>query len=277
MIGRPRRFGASLLTAAINFHRDNCLDMAATVAFYTLLSLGPFLYLAGVFLEWSLDIDGALGSALGRIGIFLPPETETLIGTIERDLQGDRPLFLLAIPGLIWVASSAISSLEYSINVANGSAPLRRFWHSRLKSLAVLTTGFGLLSVSLIVGSLVPRLESLRTRLQIPGEPLNDGIIDSWPMLLSGTLLAFTAFYKWLPRGRIRWRSAFGGSLLALVLWESARAVFTEFLERSPSFGLMQGTLAGVVAFLIWIYTAVAIVLVGAELSSALNGREARR
>ena len=61
--------------------------------------------------------------------------------------------------------------------------------------------------------------------------------------------------------------------MFALALWEGARGVFTEFLERSPSFGLMTGTLAGVVAFLIWIYTAVAIVLLGGELSSAVNGR----
>jgi membrane protein len=180
---------------------------------------------------------------------------------------------LLAIPGLIWVASSAISSLEYAINVANGSAPLRRFWHSRLKSLAVLTAGFLLLSISLVGGSLIPRLEALRTRLQIPGEPLDATLIDSWPVVLGGTLLAFAAFYKWLPRGHIGWGSAFGGALLALALWEGARGAFTEFLERSPSFGLMTGTLAGVVAFLIWIYTAVAIVLLGAELSSAVNGR----
>ena len=266
------RAGAVLLLSARNFYRDNCLDRSATVAFYTLLSLGPLLYLAGSTLNLVLDADTALEETLGQIGGFVPPEALIALTAVVKSLRRDEPLFLLAVPGLIWVATSAFSALEYAINVTSGTAPLRRFWHSRLKALLVLASGWLLLGASLVFSSLIPSLERWRDALSLPGTSLELPALSAYPVQLVATLLAFTAFYKLLPRGVVRWRAAGTGGLLALVLWECARRLFTTLLARSPAFGLLTGTLAGVVAFLAWIYTAVAIVLLGAELSAVLNG-----
>ena len=129
--------GRTLVATARNFYLDNCLDLSATVAFYTLLSLGPLLYLVGATLNLVLDADTALEAALGRIAAFVPPEAVALLRAVVESLRQDEPLFVLAVPGLIWVAMSAFSALEYAINVASGTAPLRKFWHSRLKALLV--------------------------------------------------------------------------------------------------------------------------------------------
>jgi membrane protein len=264
--------GKLLAATARNFYRDNCLDLSATVAFYTLLSLGPLLYLVGVTLNLVLHGDAALEAALGRIAAFLPPEAVSLMRAVVDSLRRDEPLFLLAVPGLIWVASSAFSALEYAINVASGTAPLRKFWHSRLKALLVLAVGWLLLGLSLIAGSLIPWMERARQAVGLPGEPLELPALTAYPVQLLATFLAFASFYKLLPRGRVAWSAAATGGAVALALWDSARRLFTMLLARSPAFGLLTGTLAGVVAFLAWIYTAVAIVLLGAELSALLNG-----
>jgi len=54
---------------------------------------------------------------------------------------------------------------------------------------------------------------------------------------------------------------------------EGARRLFGGLLLRSPAFGLLTGTLAGTVAFLLWVYTAVAIVLLGAEFAALVHRR----
>jgi membrane protein len=264
--------GKVLVAAARNFYRDNCLDLSATVAFYTLLSLGPLLYLVGATLNLVLRGETALDSVMGRISAFVPPEAVPLMRAVVDNLRRDEPLFLVAVPGLIWVASSAFSALEYAINVASGTAPLRKFWHSRLKALLVLTAGWLLLGLSLVAGSLIPWLERARLALGVPGEPLRSPALTAYPVQMLATFLAFMSFYKLLPRGRVAWTAAATGGAVALGLWECARRLFTMLLARSPAFGLLTGTLAGVVAFLAWIYTAVAIVLIGAELSALLNG-----
>ena len=63
--------------------------------------------------------------------------------------------------------------------------------------------------------------------------------------------------------------------MLATVGWEGARQLFGLFLQTSPAFGLLTGTLAGVLASLFWIYTGLAIVLFGAEFAAVLNGDRA--
>ena len=58
----------------------------------------------------------------------------------------------------------------------------------------------------------------------------------------------------------------------SVVALELGRRLFGRLLERSPAFGVLSGSVAGIVAFLLWIYTAVAVVLLGAELAAVLNG-----
>ena len=86
------------------------------------------------------------------------------------------------------------------------------------------------------------------------------------------TFLTFSLFFKLLPRGKVRWPPTFAGAGLSVALWELARRLFGGFLLRSPSFGALNGTVAGIVAFLLWIYAAAAIILLGAELAAVLNG-----
>ena len=49
-------------------------------------------------------------------------------------------------------------------------------------------------------------------------------------------------------------------------------SIVADEMDRIDVFAHVTGTLAGMVAFLLWIYVSVAIVLVGAELAAVLNG-----
>ena len=62
-------------------------------------------------------------------------------------------------------------------------------------------------------------------------------------------------------------------ALLGVVLLEAAGAVFGRLLLNSPALGLLTGALAGTVTLLLWVYTATAITLLGAEFSAVLDGR----
>jgi membrane protein len=89
---------------------------------------------------------------------------------------------------------------------------------------------------------------------------------------LAVTFGVFTLFYKTLPRGKVHWGAASRAALIAVVLWEGARQAFGGILVKSPAFGLLSGALAGIVAFLAWIYVAVVVIIYGAEVASLLNG-----
>jgi len=179
----------------------------------------------------------------------------------------------IAVPVLIWVASNAFSSLEVAVNVAFGTTPLRRFWLSRFKAFAGLSAAVIVLGATVVVGHLASWLDRYYSQIGAPRIFSPTERVFSVLGLGVVTFVVFTLFYKTLPRGKVAWGAAARAALIAVVLWEASRQVFGRLLAKSPAFGLLSGALAGVVAFLGWIYVAVVVILYGAEVAALLNGK----
>jgi membrane protein len=262
--------------AIVNFNRHNCLDHCATVAFYSLLSLGPLAYLVGGTLSLFYAEGDALKMMLDRLSPFLPEAVESALRRLAPGMRTSGSLVVLALPALIWVASTALSALEYAVNVCF-DIPMaqRKRWYSHIRALSLLGIGWLFLSLALLANTILLELVRYIDLLPLPTVPARMVASASYLALLAASFLIFGLFYKWLPRTSIRWRAAGSGALLAVALWEGARRLFGGLLMRSPAYGLLTGALAGTVTFLLWIYTAVAIVLLGAEFA-ALVHRELR-
>lgn len=258
--------------ALVNFHRDDCLHHCASVAFYSLLSLGPLIYLAGATLQLFPHGGDGLQVWIERICAFLPEAAAGAVRRVAPALRTHQGLVVLALPVLIWVATIALSALEHAVNVTFGTTKLGKPWHPPLKAVAILGLGWSVLGLSLLLNMLIALLDRYRSFFDLSRVPGRVVSLVSYLSLLAASYLAFLLFYKLLPRTRVRWRAAAAGALIAVVLWEGARRLFGGILLISPTFGLLSGTLAGIVAFLLWIYTAVAIVLLGSEWAALLNG-----
>lgn len=272
MSSRLRRLPLLLWRATVNFYRDDGLNLAAGVAFYSLLSLGPLIYLGGLVFSRAFDDGTALRDAMSHLSPMLPARAYEALEGFAVALRDRGEFVLLAAPGLVWVASSAFSALEFAINKAFATAPRRRFWRSRLKALALLGLGAALLASTLVVPAIVPRLQRA-AGLELDAGGLWQAL--QLPLLLAATYAIFVLYFKLLPRGRVAWHAAASGAALSLILWEGARRLFGGLLARSTAFSVLSGALAGVVAFLMWMHAAVALILLGAELAAVLNGNRA--
>jgi membrane protein len=251
--------------AARNFYKDDCLDRAAAVAYYSLLSLGPSLYLLSLVMRALLpDVAGAPGAAIRGAAAFVPPEVAPVVERLAESLRLDDSLVAVALPGLLWMATSAFLSLELAVNVAFRTVEQRRFWLARLKAFAGSALAGSMLLASAATSQALGWIQRSRGSMLFPGGAT---------LIYGGVAFAaFTLLYKILPRGRVRWRIAAGASAACVILWEIARRVFGGLLAGSPGYGLLTGSLAGIVAFLLWVYTAVALLLFGAEVAAVLNG-----
>ena len=268
----PRTWPALAWTATRNFYADNCLDRAAAVAYFSLLSLGPSLYLMTLatrrLFPGFLEPDG---TAMTGARAFVPPAVVPLLDKLAGSLKLDGGLVVVALPGLVWVATSAFLSLELAVNVAFRTVAKRRFWLAQLKAFLGSLLAGTLLVISAAVSQAVAWVHRSRDAFGLP--PLRGPVPSlSTAAHLVTTVGAFTLLYKILPRGRVRWRVAGAAATVAVVVWELARRIFGSLLERSPGFGLLSGSLSGIVAFLLWMYTAIALLLLGAELAAVLNG-----
>lgn len=264
MTGIDRSFRSILREAWLHFFRDRCLDRAAVVAFYSLVSMGPLLYLISSFLSWMFFGGSSQPGepTLARLRFFLPAELAEALSDVGSNLRFRRTYVWIAAPALIWISSTVFTKLEQAINGAfktGGS-----FVRSRLKAFAVLGLGGCTLAASIVI-------QAIRSRWELPAPTETAGEWLSYAGLLLISLLAFLFFFKLLPRGRVFWPAALAGALVSVTLWEVARHVFATLLFRSPGFGLLDGALAAIVALMLWVYVAVAVTLFGAEVAAVIN------
>jgi membrane protein len=262
--------------AISNFRKDRCSTLAAGVAYYGLLALAPFLYLALVTLGAIFrDLDAA-PAIVGRLEAFVPADVRPAVEQLVAELQAGHALAWIVIPALVWVATNAFSALDYAVNVAFDTAPRRKFWRSQARALAVLGGGWFLLTLSLVGGAVIPRLDSVYRILGVRSvaDPLTE--LGSTAVVWGVDFVAFFAFYRLLPRTRVRNGPAATAAIAAVLMWQGIQQLAGWLVGRSPAYGLWSGTLTGAAALIVWMHVAVSVVLLGAELAAAWNGSRDR-
>lgn len=80
-------------------------------------------------------------------------------------------------------------------------------------------------------------------------------------------IAAFTFAYVFVPNTRVRLRSALVGGLVAGVLWETTGWAFTSFVVSSVKYTAIYSAFATLVLFMIWLYLAWIILLLGASIA----------
>lgn len=260
-----------LFAAVRHFMKDHARQHAAAVAYYALLTLAPGLYLFGRVLA-TIFPEGPREDAAIAIAPYVPPAAGKILEHLLAKLPRSDGLTAVAVPILLWVATTTFSALEVAVNDAFGTTPKMRFWLSRAKSfLGVSLLGFVLVS-TLVLNTAISRLSEVEARFELGVSLAPATAWLSYAGVLALSFGAFTLLYKVLPRGKVRWSAAAPAAGVAVVLWEAARHVFGGLVGRSPTFGLLTGVLAASVSFLVWVYTGVAILLLGAEVAAVLNG-----
>jgi len=258
-----KRLWSALRAATLGFAEHEGGFRSAALAYHALLSLFPLLlfliYLGSGVLETEATRN-ALGEYLAGA---LPAASDTVEQIIEQTLQARGPIGLLGGIGLLWAASSLFISLSTTLNVIWGARP-RPFWRLRL---------LGAVSV-LIVGLLFVFSTTLSALATIPWAGKNTelwrwfnvGIVET------ATVVLFWLLYYWVPNCRVEPRAALFGAVVASAAWQIGRTGFAWYLASGlTDHGAVYGSLASIIALLLWAYISGLIVLWGAELAAALQ------
>ncbi len=255
---------------------DKCPLMAAAMAFFGLLSLFPVLLAALAILGKTLASRPELqAQLLNFVGGLLPSSvSQTLISGEVQKIASSSALgvSVFSIASLLWSGRAFFDTLSSVLNSIWWQAKPRTWWQQQLV-LSGTFVGAGvlwLLSTIVTLGLSALHVWSDNNRVLDGAYPGAWDLIGLLARLLL-TLLMFWTIYRFLPNadhGR-RGRIAFGSALFATVAFEAARLLFTRFLSTSPRYGLVYGSVAGVVLTLMWLYISSSIILLGAEISAA--------
>jgi membrane protein len=240
---------------------------AMSLVYTTLLSLVPLLAVSfsvlkgfGVHNQMEPMLLNLL-QPLGQKGVEI---TERVIGFVENVRVGVLGSLGLAL--LMFTVVSLIQKVERAFN---------HTW--RVKTLRPLTQRFSdYLSVILIGPVLV--FSALGATASITGTPLVQELaaiepfgtlIETLAKLVPYVLIiaAFTFVYMFVPNTRVRLGSALLGAAVAGVLWQTVGWGFAFFVVSSTKYQAIYSSFAILILFMIWLYLAWLILLVGASIA----------
>ena len=236
---------------------------AASLAYYGLLSIFPLLlflvFLGSQFLE-SEEARLALNESISE---FLPAASETVKQVVDQTIQARGSIGLIGGIGLLWSASTLFNQLTTSLNVIWDASP-RPFWRRRLIALISVLTIAILFILSVAFSALAA--------IQWPGQGT---VLWQWLNFSVGlgvTVLLFWVMYHGIPNTPVKIWASLGGAMLSGLLWQAAKGIFAWYLASGlNNYGAVYGSLASVIALVLWVYISAIIMFLGAEFGASLQ------
>ncbi len=262
----PGRFALRVAIGAMaDFWHRGCLTLAAALAFFSLLSFFPLVFLL-------LSLTSAVSQELlghehllNLLHGFLPTLGGEVAAEITR-LAGEQTVRWVAFGAFVWFGVLVFYEVDYAVNVVFETADRRHPLGSTVVAFALL----GLVGLFFTLSFLATQILQMLLR-----HASMIGNIDFTAMLANHFLLSYlvpfvlvlivgTGLYRYLPRARPTWaEAAIGGATLAL-LWEVAKHGFTLYVQHLTVYSLMYGSFLVMVLFLLWVYYSAALLLFGA-------------
>jgi membrane protein len=269
---RWRRVRQVLEESLERFFNEDSLAVSASMAYYSLLCIFPFLLLltglSGFYIKHH-ELAGRLAVVLER---YLPMRPDFIVRNLESISSAYGRLGVISFLLLLWSSSGIFLPLEKALNRAWEADRERSWWRRKLLALSMaLVIGFLVLISSALVGVNVYVHNWLQQgALRFPSAFL--GV--AYHLLIvattfSLTFMMFVVLFKLLPNRPMHFGQVFPSALLTAVLWEGARSLFTLLL---PMFNYrhVYGSIGVVVALMTWAYISSVVVLFGAQVSGAL-------
>jgi membrane protein len=268
---------ATLKRTVSEFREDNLTDWAAALTYYGLLSLFPAV-IAMVSLIGLFGNPTSTTKSLTEIITEIGPESaaETFKGPIESVTQHRTTAgftFVLGVVLALWSASGYTGAFMRASNVIYETREGRPFW--KLRPLQILVTLAMIALLTLLAVSLVltgPIVSAVAKPLGIGSTAVDIWDVAKWPVLALVFLLVLSILYYASPNAKLRgFRWVTPGSLVAIVVWIVASALFGIYVAHFGSYDKTYGTLGGLIALLIWLWISNLAILFGLQLNAELE------
>ncbi|MEP6963747.1 MAG: YihY/virulence factor BrkB family protein, partial [Acidobacteriota bacterium] len=278
-VPKSSREAVYLLGRSFNsFIDDDCLDLGASVAYFSVFSLAPLL----------LTVVAVAGLFYGRVAVQdrIHLQMESLVGTLAADqvqlmLQNQAKsestsliMSMIGVTILLFGATGCFAALQNALNRVWHVKPnpkiggVRAFLVKRLWSFGMILALVFLMIVSLVLGAALAALGDWAraflpaglstTLLQIAGTTVSVVVLT----------LLFGAMFRVLPDAKIAWRDVWFGGLITSILFTTGQTALAIYLGRSALVSV-YGAAGSLMLIVLWLYYTSLIVLFGAEWTRA--------
>jgi membrane protein len=249
---------------------DRAMTLAASLAFYTILSLAPLLILAVTVAGMFFGEAAARGEITQQLQNVMGPDAGSAIESIlahTKEPHANLIGTLVALVVLFFGASGVFTELQQSLNQIwqvkpKPDAGIKGIIRARAFSFAMVLAVAFLLLVSFL----------LSAAINIVGHVVDSGLpggVALWAgvnAVLSFAIitLLFALIYKVVPDAKIRWRDVWYGAAFTALLFVIGKALISLYLGQA-GVGSPYGAAGSLVVLVVWVYYSAQILFLGAE------------
>jgi membrane protein len=255
------------------FYLSENLTFASSIAYYSLLSILPFILLVFTILSRvAVTQSGDEMAVVALLERALPRNLDFLVLSERVRALQKSPIQFTILGTLVtmWAAMGVFGAVTSAVNHAWGVEKNYNFFMHKVVAFVMLLVAAILFMVALVAVGAVQISQASWFVQPTDYFPWLTGVgsFVSRNALLPATVVAAGLVYYFLPNVKVRMRDVWFGAVLAAVLWRLALEGFSLYLREFASFGV-HGSIGAVMAFLVWVYISAVIFLYGVEVTAA--------
>ena len=257
------------------FLDDKITKLSASLAYYTVFSMGPLLVLIISLCDLFFKKEAIEGKIYAVLQDFVGQNTATQLQEIIKNASITGQSFTAAIIGIILLvlgATSVFAEIQDSINDIWGlKAKPKRGWvkmiQNRFLSFSVIISLGFLLLVSLAITGII---EGISHRLQAKFPQVTVIIFYILNLLLTFgiSMLIFAVIFKVLPDAKIKWKDVMAGAFVTALLFIIGKFGISIYISQTKV-GSTYGAAGSLVVLISWVYYSSIILYLGAEFTKA--------
>jgi len=258
---------------------SNDLTHSASIAYYALLSLFPFLLLILSLLGAVTADENDRVAVLDFVFRYFPTQLDFVTNQLDAFRAARVQIGIGGLLALVWGSLGVFGAVTSAVNEAWGVDRQRSFLKHRLVSFLMLVAAGGVMMVALMIVSLVEVVERSRFGA-IVTNIRGMYVVQTLGFQYLGTVLVIIAVglvFYFIPNAKTRFRDVWVGAILTGVLWRLAFDGFSWYIGRNTGMRMIHGSVAAILGFLLWIYVSSIILMYGVEFTAAYARMRRRR
>ena len=269
-----RRLWPVVKVTVSNFIEDDALSRGASIAYYTIFSIGPVLLVVVAIAAVFFGHAAAQGAIVDQLASLMGTQSAAVVQSLIESAARAKASVIATVIGvltLIVTASGVFSEMQSALNVIWKAPPpqagtITRLLKARAASLGLVAAMGFLLLVSLAVSATLAAIGAYFTGLF----PEIQTLLAFGNFMISFALISvmFAAIYKVLPDKRIEWGDVAIGAISTALLFTVGKSLVGLYLGTS-SVASTYGAAGSLLVTLLWIYYSAQIFLLGAEFTKA--------
>ncbi|MFE4468372.1 YihY/virulence factor BrkB family protein [Leifsonia sp. NPDC056824] len=251
-----------------SFGQASCTDLAAGLTYFGVLSLFPAMIALVSVLGLVGQSKSGIDALFGMIDQLAPGMLTVIQAPIEALATSPATgvALVVGIVGAVWSASGYVGGFGRALNRVYGVREGRSAFKLRPVQLGVTLASLVLIAiVAVLLVISGPVLQTLGNVLGVGDVAKTAWSVLRWPVVVFALVLLVALLYSATPnvrQPRFRWLTP--GAVVAIVLLGVASALFAFYVANFGHYDKTYGTLAGIIVFLLWIWIANVVLLLGA-------------